>query len=73
VARLRKFNVVIEKDEHGMFVGTVPELPGCHSQAGSEAELLERIKEAIALYIDVNGEPAAETEFIGVKQVEVEA
>jgi predicted RNase H-like HicB family nuclease len=54
-------------------VGAVPELPGCHTQARTEAALLERIKEAIALYIEVKGEPAAETKFIGVRQVEVEA
>jgi len=35
----RKFNVIIEKDEDGYYVGFVPELPGCHSQAKSLDEL----------------------------------
>ena len=40
----------IEQDEKGWYVGSVPELPGCHTQAGSIEELTERMKEAIALY-----------------------
>jgi predicted RNase H-like HicB family nuclease len=46
----RAFNVIIERDEDGYFVATVPELPGCHTQAKSLDELNQRIKEAIALY-----------------------
>jgi predicted RNase H-like HicB family nuclease len=45
------FNVIIERDEDGYFVATVPELPGCHTQAKSLDELNQRIKEAIALYL----------------------
>jgi len=46
------FNVIIEQDEDGYFVATVPELPGCHTQAKSLDELNQRIKEAIALYLE---------------------
>ena len=28
----REFNVIIERDEDGYFVATVPELKGCHTQ-----------------------------------------
>ena len=47
----RKFNVIIEKDEDGYFVGLVPELPGCHTQAKSLDVLQKRLKEAIQLYL----------------------
>lgn len=30
---MREFSVVIEKDEDGYFVATVPALRGCHTQA----------------------------------------
>ncbi|MCA1915706.1 type II toxin-antitoxin system HicB family antitoxin [Methanospirillum hungatei] len=53
-----QFNVIIEKDEDGWFVATVPSLPGCHTQAQSLDDLLERIREAIALYLDVRGTAA---------------
>jgi len=45
----RKFHVIIERDEDGYFVGLVPELPGCHTQAKSLDMLQERLKEAIRL------------------------
>jgi predicted RNase H-like HicB family nuclease len=45
----REFSVIIEKDEKGWFVATVPELKGCHSQARSMDKLIARIREAIAV------------------------
>ena len=50
-----QLNIIIEKDEDGWFFATVPSLPGCHTQAQSLDNLLERIREAIALYLDVKG------------------
>ncbi len=44
-----KFKVIIERDEDGYFVASVPVLPGCHTQAKSFPELMERVREAIAL------------------------
>ena len=31
----KKFSVLVEKDEDGYYVATVPSLPGCHTQAKS--------------------------------------
>lgn len=45
----REFSVVIEKDEEGYYVASVPALRGCHTQAKSLDTLIERIKEAIEL------------------------
>jgi len=42
-----KFNVLVERDEDGYYVATVPTLPGCHTQAKSLDELIKRAKEAI--------------------------
>ena len=64
------FNVVIEKDEDGYYVASVPSLPGCHTQARSLDELMERVREAIAAYLDA-GEDVEELEFVGVRQVSV--
>ena len=47
-----KFVVIVEKDEAGYYVGSVPELPGCHTQAKTIDELLKRVKEAIKLYLE---------------------
>ena len=43
----REYTVVIERDEEGYLIASVPALPGCHTQARSMDELLERTKEAI--------------------------
>lgn len=66
------FNVVVERDEDGWLVGRVVELPGCHTQAKSIAELERRIREAIRLYLDVEGPPVA-SQFVGIHRVVVSA
>jgi len=48
----QEFYVVIEKDEDGYYVADVPELPGCHTQAKSLDKLLQRVREAIELYLE---------------------
>lgn len=66
-----EFSVVIEKDEDGYFVASVPALRGCHTQAKSLDVLMRRIREAIDLCLEVE-EPVA-TEFVGVQRVAVMA
>ena len=68
----REFNVVVERDSEGCYVATVPELPGCHTQARSLDELMERIREAIQLCLEVQGADVEPSEFIGVQRVMVE-
>jgi predicted RNase H-like HicB family nuclease len=43
--------VVLEKDEDGYIVATVPALPGCISQGKTEKQALQNIREAIELHI----------------------
>jgi len=52
----KEFTVIIEKDEDGYYVGSVPELKGCHTQAKSLYELMERMREVILLCLEVEGE-----------------
>ena len=68
--RRREFAVLIEKDEDGVLVASVPSLPGCHTQAKSLSQLLERIKEAIRLCLKVQGE-IPQLKFVGLQEVEV--
>ena len=65
----REFNVVVERDGDGFYVASVPALPGCHTQAKSLDELMERIKEAIALCLEVQGEVSDALVFVGVQRV----
>ena len=43
--------LVVENDEAGYYVASVPELPGCHTQAKTLDELMVRVKEAIARFL----------------------
>ena len=68
--RSDSFTVIVEQDEEGYFVGTVPELRGCHSQAKSLDVLMKRIAEAISLCLADSPRSGKRT-FIGVQQVKV--
>ena len=61
-----------ERDEDGFYVATVPQIPGCHTQAKSLDVLMERIREAIDLCLEEQGPPVSTPQFIGVQRVTVE-
>ncbi|KAA0252979.1 type II toxin-antitoxin system HicB family antitoxin [Acidobacteria bacterium ACD] len=65
----REFDVVIERDEEGWYVASVPALRGCHTQARSLDELRERILEAIELCLEVEGPAPSPLEFVGIQRV----
>lgn len=65
------FNVIVEKDEDGMFVSEVIGLPGCHTQGKNLDELMERTKEAISLYLKCKKVDLGDTKFFGLQRIEV--
>ena len=67
----REFNVVIERDAKGWYVGSVPSLRGCHTQARSLDRLMVRIREAIELCLEVEGDRLETLDFVGVQRVSV--
>ena len=68
----REFNVIIERDADGYFVASVPEIPGCHTQAKSLDELTERIQEAIELCLEFEEEQENSLDFVGIGRISVE-
>lgn len=67
----KQFNVIIESDQKGYYVASVPALHGCHTQALSLDELIVRITETIQLCMEVEGEDVEILDFVGVQQVRV--
>ena len=77
----KQFKVLVEQDEDGFFVATVPVLPGCHAQAKSLPELTVRVRDAIRLCLAVAKENPAyrvrlrrfayQPSFVGVELVTV--
>ena len=72
VRRSDPFTVIVEQDEEGYFVASVPELRGCHTQAKSLDTLMKRIREAIDLCLEVEDEGFGKSEFIGLQRISVE-
>ena len=68
-----QFDVVVERDQDGLYVGSVPALHGCYSQAKSLDELMLRIREAIELCLEVQGADGEDLDFVGIQRVIVEA
>jgi len=66
------FTVIFEQGEDGYLISEVVELPGCHTQAKNIKDLMERTKEAIELFLDVEKPEEIKHRFIGLQQVQVE-
>ena len=69
---MREFTVVIERDEDGWLVGSVPALRGCHTQARDMEELLANVREAILLCLEVEQDDETDSlTLVGVHRVAV--
>ncbi len=47
-----RYTVILEREDDGGYVASVPALPGCVSQGDSREEALTNIREAVKLYIE---------------------
>ena len=68
---MRTFTAVVERcPDTGLYVGHVPGFPGAHSQGQTLDELQQNLQEVISMLLE-EGEPAMETEFVGVQTISV--
>lgn len=63
-----EYYMIIEKDSDGWYVGSIPSLPGCHTQARTIEDLTPRMQEAMTLYLE-DSDITSFSEFIGVQRV----
>lgn len=68
----KEYTVVIEQDSDGYFVASVPVLRGCHTQAKSLDELMQRIHEAVELYLVEDDDPAETVTLVGIQRIAIE-
>jgi predicted RNase H-like HicB family nuclease len=67
----RKFTVLIEKDEAGYYVASVPALRGCHTQAKNLDILMKRVREVIELCLEGGDGKAGSPELVGIQQITI--
>jgi predicted RNase H-like HicB family nuclease len=66
---VRTFSAVIERCAGtGLLVGYVPGFPGAHSQGETLEELQVNLQEVITMLLE-DGEPAMESDFVGLQQI----
>ncbi len=77
VRKTRRFTVVLERDEDGFYVASIPALAGCHTQGRSLDQAMRRIREAAELWLEVHREQRGGTlptlDLVGVQQLELPA
>lgn len=74
-----QFKVLIEQDESGLYVASVPELPGCYTQGKTLEEARKRIREAIALVLESDKDlkeeklasPQTSPRFFGIEEITI--
>ena len=69
--RPHEFFVIVERDEDGMYVGEVPNLPACYSQGRTIDELMANMREVIELCLEESVSIEGMSEFVGVQKVTV--
>jgi predicted RNase H-like HicB family nuclease len=67
----RRFTVLIEQDEEGYYVATVPALRGCHTQAKKLDMLMKRVREVIQLCLEDENNDGGPLELVGIQQISV--
>ncbi len=67
----RKYTVLIERDEAGYYVATVPSLRGCHTQAKNLDTLMKRVREVIELCLEEENGDVQELDLVGIQQITV--
>lgn len=75
-----QFKVLLEQDEDGLYVASVPELPGCYTQGKTLEIARRRIIEAIELVLESDHDlkeeklesPSSSTRFFGIENVTIQ-
>ena len=62
--------VIIEQDSEGWFIGTIPSLRSCRTQAKTLTDLYERLKEVALLCLETE-EPETNTKLVGVQSLQI--
>lgn len=70
------YRVIIEQDEDGKFVASVPALQGCYTEGDTFEDAMKNIEDVIKLHVAARKDRGllpddSNTEFIGVKNITI--
>ena len=66
------FAVYIERDEGGVFIGSIPSIPSCYAQGGTEEEMLNNLREVLKLCLrNIDQGSLEKTKFVGIHNLEI--
>jgi len=67
-----QFVVYIEQDEDGMFIGSIPNIPSCHAEGRTQAEMMKNLSEVIELCLrNTDLKTIEKNRFIGMQNLEL--
>lgn len=74
--KVLNYRVIVEQDEDGVFIASVPSLQGCHTEGETFEEVLKNIEDVIKLHIKARKERGlplddSKTEFVGIKELSI--
>jgi predicted RNase H-like HicB family nuclease len=66
------FTVYIERDEDGVFIGSIPTIPSCYAQGKTQEEMLSNLQEVLRLCLrNTNKDILEKTKFVGIQNLEI--
>ncbi len=65
------FTVYIERDEDGIFIGSIPSISSCYAQGKTQEEMLKNLREVLKLCLRNNKDSLEITKFVGIQNVEI--
>ena len=68
--KIHNYTVYIEKDEDGIYVGSVPALPACHAEGTTITEMLRELKSVVNL-CERNLDMPNKMQFVGIQNLEI--
>jgi predicted RNase H-like HicB family nuclease len=67
-----QFAVYIEKDEDGIYIGSIPTIPSCHAEGRTQEEMLKNLAEVLQLCLrNIDTSFLQKVHFVGIQNLDV--
>ncbi len=74
--KVLNYRVIIEQDEDGIYVASVPSIRGCHTEGDTYEEVLKNIEEAITVCVEAEKDKKllfddSNMKFVGIRDIAI--